>query len=974
MSIPLYSELWDNKEHPDYERKGIKPPSREAFLNETRFITLRSFPIEENQVIDVDKILTKYCVENELGDVIWPCHPMLFVDNFDELIQKIKDKGLYLFDIWGYVPGSGIDGNWKQFRPDLKRLTKIEQELGEKWLGMDVGEQDGRYVLSYSSQMAYPDDSNKEQYLNFQRHIQKICDDLGNKMVTLLAVTLAHNEIKENGYTLIGAETAQMHPNGQVFYAYLRGAGKQYGVLWFGNASIYNRWGYKSYETGEKKSNIKQSFPHGPRKGTSLSLLKRLIYSHIFYNCALVGYESNWFESIVSYDQEGYEKVTESNTLSPIGEIQKAAYRWVKENKSPGTMITQVGILRNYYAGWSFPNYNNQLYRIWGNKPYENYDYFTDNLFQMFYPGYQNSSFFEDETGFLSPTPYGDMVDCLADDVRADMLRRYPVIVVASKLYATEELKDKLESYIKNGGHLVVCAETLIDFNEIAGMGIGKNKYNFSSGTGLVVENYDILEENDFELYELITPKETDVLISCGCMKAVVTCSFGLGKITVFASPFGIGRDETVKLPITCEVNKKLLTPYPMLKHVEYMLDNIFKSVMPFDIGNELSLITCKKSKGNYTLGIFNNSWEEKELNICSNIGTISKIEEIFIDDKEKSCEGYYPECITGITGNTNIVSKDKISGGDIRIFSMEVEEDIIEIPYIKRQDRDNLYTMILHPVDSIKDSILLMPTFFEHFDSVIIDWRYIDRTETTYLYEEGKWLRRQGIKVFVDLSSGLNLYPDLRLVNNDEAEYKKSMDTIHNVMKKMHQLGSYELFMCLHRMPENNITYEKTEEEYTKSMKYLCDIGAKMGITLHLKTKLQDETAVELNPDSGVQKAKTNFFDKSLIEVNEFITGVNRTNLKLAASTALLLEEEERETVIESINSNVKFWLVSTIRKDVTGRIWNTHAPINEYEYKDNMMELMKEITDINKEKKVVLDVHYEDWNQLYRDLKILK
>jgi hypothetical protein len=53
--------------------------------------------------------------------------------------------------------------------------------------------------------------------------------------------------LKEGARTLIGAETAQALPNNQVYYAFIRGAGKQYGVPWFGNASIFNRWGFKTY-------------------------------------------------------------------------------------------------------------------------------------------------------------------------------------------------------------------------------------------------------------------------------------------------------------------------------------------------------------------------------------------------------------------------------------------------------------------------------------------------------------------------------------------------------------------------------------------------------------------------------------------------------------------------------------------------------------------------------------------------------
>jgi hypothetical protein len=72
-------------------------------------------------------------------------------------------------------------------------------------------------------------------------------DDLGHKHAALVSLNFGHYFLKEGTYTLIGAETAQGLPNSQVYYAFIRGGGKQYGVPWFGNASVWNRWGYKTY-------------------------------------------------------------------------------------------------------------------------------------------------------------------------------------------------------------------------------------------------------------------------------------------------------------------------------------------------------------------------------------------------------------------------------------------------------------------------------------------------------------------------------------------------------------------------------------------------------------------------------------------------------------------------------------------------------------------------------------------------------
>ncbi len=239
-----------------------------------------------------------------------------------------------------------------------------------------------------------------EQYLNFQRHFERMGDDLGHQHATLVSLNFGHYFLKEGTYTLIGAETAQALPNNQVYYAFIRGAGKQYGVPWFGNASIFNRWGYKTYGS----SGGSGGDTHGPTKGTSLSLMKRLLYSHILYNSVAVGFESGWFEG---------DKLSRPSAAS-----SRPAQRWVKEHGQPGVMHTPVALLLDFYSGWSFPRhlYSGDIYRVWGNLPYGPGDYLTDAVLDLLYPGYQDSSYFHDESGFITPTPYGDIADCLLSD------------------------------------------------------------------------------------------------------------------------------------------------------------------------------------------------------------------------------------------------------------------------------------------------------------------------------------------------------------------------------------------------------------------------------------------------------------------------------------------------------------------------------------------------------------------------------
>jgi hypothetical protein len=57
--------------------------------------------------------------------VIWPSYETLFAKNLGDLADEIKRRDLYLFDIWGYVPGSGPGGYWQQFTPPAGALATL---------------------------------------------------------------------------------------------------------------------------------------------------------------------------------------------------------------------------------------------------------------------------------------------------------------------------------------------------------------------------------------------------------------------------------------------------------------------------------------------------------------------------------------------------------------------------------------------------------------------------------------------------------------------------------------------------------------------------------------------------------------------------------------------------------------------------------------------------------------------------------
>ncbi len=939
--IRLYNHPMNPRQHPDDLRRAVQPPDNALFGNQTQFSSLRTF--DKDYISTLDTYTLKY----NLGNILWPDYSLLYRDDLKDIVGEIKNRGLFLFDLWGYVPGSGPgtagqknelgsvsnDSYCQQFMVPPSTFSFLEKELGPHWLGMDNGEQDGRYIGGFADQMSLIGSSRERQYLNFQNHFQGLGDRLGNKLATLVSLNFGHYFLKEGIYTLIGAETAMALPNSQVYYSFIRGAGKQYGVPWFGSASIWNRWGEsKSYQKNTTKDKT-----WGETKGTSLSLLKRLMVNHIMYNCVFVGFETGFFNS--------------KGKLSPIGKIQQSANQWVHKYGTPGTMYTPVAVMCDFFSGWSFPRhlYTNNVYRVWGNLPYGEGDYLTDGIFNLLYPEYQDASYFHDESGFISHTPYGDISDCILSDAPLWILKQYPVLVIGGKINGGHELKDKLEEYVRSGGKLVITAGNLENLPDgLLGVKTGPKEFIVEGGASVEMGAKTIKEESGFTAKEIVSTNQATILATCREGSLVLEYAAGLGKMVVIATPFGTG---SVPGPFPeSEIDKSLVTPYPLLKHVNMVMDQIFLSTEIFNAGEGLSLITCSKNKNEYTVAIGNNSWKEKPFAIGSNSGIILSITELPLDCSERKAAGFVPEVVTGNLGKN---TKRTIAGGDVRVFSVKLETNKIdEKPEVKPVQNPENRGLTLRNIVSVKEEILLRPTFFQHFDRVVIDWKYLAQKEESVLREESGWIKRQGLKLIVDFSSGVNLFPDLRLLNN-HPEYAKNRETIFSVIRKMNLMGAKDMILPIHRMVENNLSEEQFNDMLQSSIREICREAAQYQIDVHLKS---------------AQGGAIKLIDK----LTGLVDAVNEPNLYFAPSTGMILYHRENfAKVVKSLkDKKFRICFISAPEVNNYGKVWNVNCPV----YRYSNQKVMKELLDSVSESTMILDGIYPDKDQEYLDIKIIE
>jgi hypothetical protein len=102
-----------------------------------------------------------------------------------------------------------------------------------------------------------------------------------------------------------------------------------------------------------------------------------------------------------------------------------------------------------------------------------------------------------------------------------------------------------------------------------------------------------------------------------------------------------------------------------------------------------------------------------------------------------------------------------------------------------------------------------------------------------------------------------------------------------------------------------------------------------------------------------------------------DFIRSVGSDNLYLAPSVGLLLAQKtEPMDMSELAKDKIGLWLISAPEFDVGGNLWNTHAPLATGDWRDRIAGFTSLAPDVP----MILDAVYQNWDEVYKDLKILE
>ncbi|QQE11291.1 hypothetical protein JD969_17605 [Planctomycetota bacterium] len=832
IDASVYPYLHRPERYPDYKFRPTPPPTWKTFNGRMELRTSDSFDMNgQARTIMVRQIVNKNNDER-VADVLVDGKVMRveeetllpagnyskflkFMNEWDDEGGMLRLAGYKIFrvpeiDKQNFNRMVGMEGSFAGIANDMYGI------LGDRYLGMQFGESDASY-LNLSPYYIFPSPRTKlGNYWPFHDYFADYGDNVGNRV-------MVHNNNLWHHYTaregIVTAVEGQNFVRNDGFIrlhnAFMRGAGKQYGVLWSGGFSAETTWGIRQHFSEACQDELKElvaadkkrvtdysQLPpmdlarrrrnwSGPRcgdlKGAPLSFIRRLFYTLYMNNASHAIWEVSMTHEFVSSD----EKISK---LSPVGHFYNSISSFMNKHGDPGVMQTPVAMMLDFNAGWRAPRSRNPKlvsrngvqYYSWPTLKYERGDYLTYNILDVFFPGFINSSKFTSLEYALTDTPYGEICDVLLSDAQLPVLQRYPMLIVGGDLQTDiKYLRGKLEAYVKHGGNLVLTGENARKlFPE---WGIVDRGDKLAGGESVEWgDGEELVEPNDLRVLRINAMPEGGKIVAENDGRALlVEVPMGQGMVTVSMTPYGINqrvlpveKPKLVKKQVGDEVfeeiDRKIGRPFYLAESFKKCLDSKLKDIRLFNLSNDrLAYVTTRKGEGEYWVSVFNDHLNEEPFKIVSQIGEVASIEEIDLeDDWVKQEKGYYPYCYLDNDGGES--DEDSIAGGDTRIFKIRLKRELAEVmPDYKPNARPVKRLLALKYLQGLRQKIALWPSFFEEFGGVKVSGQAL--LDTDFIEQDVKWINRRDVQILVDgrdISHELNI---LSLIDKmDELETAK--------------------------------------------------------------------------------------------------------------------------------------------------------------------------------------------------------
>lgn len=375
------------------------------------------------------------------------------------------------------------------------------------------------------------------------------------------------------GVRLLGLETAAVQPNFAMRLAFTRGAARQFG----GNFLYYHAPNFgDTASTFTKTQNFAgpEHFFHtryGATMGPSLAWYRKSFYFYFMGGASAV------------YLEQGYDQFFKPAPgehpfqLNPLGRITDEFIRYAEKHPDRGEPYTPVAFLLDPAHGFETTDWPHWPFGV------SQINRSDRALRELFGAAYFPTNVTEGEPATADRQAYvnsifGDIFDVLvsSDDGR-EAADAYRALIVGGHVEWSKAWIEKLQSYVKKGGVVVVNASQTKGLPaEFMGVRAkGSTGEDDAASCSMHGDKHERIVGQMFR-YEKVEPVGADVLIRSASGDPLATVkSFGLGKVIYCAVPDMLGLDERFA-PVAAHLLVHLLgeaTPVAVKGDVQRLLN-----------------------------------------------------------------------------------------------------------------------------------------------------------------------------------------------------------------------------------------------------------------------------------------------------------------------------------------------------------------------------------------------------------------
>jgi len=478
----------------------------------------------------------------------------------------------------------------------------------------------------------FPQPKNKKEAVNLMTKCREgvkryVFNDPGNQMFLRSAWSFDHYAL-EGGADMAIMETTNTGPyRHQVSMFFARGACHQFDKKW----AWYIALCYNGYDDKGKRANNMTPYyttafgkkivgdvgdsdcALGHDFGVSTSLNMRDMYLAYLNGATAVQHEVWPYAYAQTINRQ------KDCKLSPHGEIVNEWFNFTKKNKR-GIVYAPVALLIPYSQG----------YPAWGGNPwsalkeYKRGDHMIDAFMYTIIPFAQSTlnNLKNGNEGALSNSPYGDIYDVINPDTPKDpvsvkVLNYYKAAIMLGEYEANKKLAERLISYVKGGGTLLLNIKQINKFFPADFLGIKINPVLKSAKKTYIKGNISsLLNGKMYTLsrkyeFKKVTLKNAVPIIK-DANNNVLACmnTYEKGHVIVTTVDYLTATKYSVN---TGSLLKHLAAgkKFPL---VTALLDNIVKEVLPLEVKGDIEY-GLNKLKDGWLLYLINNKGVTKFTN-----------------------------------------------------------------------------------------------------------------------------------------------------------------------------------------------------------------------------------------------------------------------------------------------------------------------------------------------------------------------